>query len=167
VYPQFILKTANVLKVDCKLTRSGRLLNNSMPKYCVRQALKLIKSKNYKDLRITLLGLAFRGGVSDTRLSPTYDVIKELQKLKVKEIIVHDPIVKKDDHFSKHKNTVLVNDLDVALKGADLIMVIADHEEYKNLNRNKIEKSVLYDGRGIILEDKFRGVNHSMIGNIN
>ena len=167
VYPQFILKTAKVLKVDCKLTRSGRLLNNSMPKYCVRQALKLIKSKNYKDLRITLLGLAFRGGVSDTRLSPTYDVIKELQKLKVKEIIVHDPLVKKDDHFSKHKNTVLVNDLDVALKGADLIMVIADHDEYKNLNRNKVEKSVLYDGRGIILEDKFRGVNHSMIGNIN
>jgi nucleotide sugar dehydrogenase len=167
VYPQFILKTAKVLKVDCKLTRSGRLLNNSMPKYCVRQALKLIKSKNYKDLRITLLGLAFRGGVSDTRLSPTYDVIKELQKLKVKEIMVHDPLVKKDDHFSKHTNTVLVNDLDIALKGADLIMVIADHEEYKNLNGQKIEKSVLYDGRGIILEDKFRGVNHSMIGNIN
>jgi nucleotide sugar dehydrogenase len=167
VYPQFILKTAKVLKVDCKLTRSGRLLNNSMPKYCVRQALKLIQSKNYKDLRITLLGLAFRGGVSDTRLSPTYDVIKELQKLKVKEIMVHDPLVKKDDHFSKHTNTVLVNDLDVALKGADLIMVIADHEEYKNLNGQKIEKSVLYDGRGIILEDKFRGVNHSMIGNIN
>jgi nucleotide sugar dehydrogenase len=167
VYPQFILKTAKVLKVDCKLTRSGRLLNNSMPKYCVRQALKLIKSKNYKDLRITLLGLAFRGGVSDTRLSPTYDVIKELQKLKVKEIMVHDPLVKKDDHFPKHTNTVLVNDLDVALKGADLIMVIADHEEYKNLNGQKIEKSVLYDGRGIILEDKFRGVNHSMIGNIN
>jgi UDP-N-acetyl-D-mannosaminuronate dehydrogenase len=46
-------------------------------------------------------------------------------------------------------------------------MVIADHEEYKNLNGQKIEKSVLYDGRGIILEDKFRGVNHSMIGNIN
>ena len=166
VYPQFILKTAKVLKVDCKLTKSGRLLNNSMPKYCVRQALKLIKSKNYKDLRITLLGLAFRGGVSDTRLSPTFDVIKELQKLKVKEIIVHDPLVKKDDHFSKHTNTVLVNDLDVALKGADLIMVIADHEEYKNLNGKKIEKSVLYDGRGIILEDNFRGVNHSMIGNI-
>ena len=167
VYPQFILKTAKALKVDCKLTRSSRLLNNSMPKYCVRQALKLIKSKNYKDLRITLLGLAFRGGVSDTRLSPTYDVIKELQKLKVKEIIVHDPLVKKNDHFSKLTNTFLVNDLDVALKGADLIMVIADHQEYKNLNRNKIEKSVLYDGRGIILEDKFRGVNYSMIGNIN
>jgi nucleotide sugar dehydrogenase len=167
VYPQFILKTAKVLEVDCKLTRSGRLLNNSMPKYCVRQALKLIKPKKYKDLRITLLGLAFRGGVSDTRLSPTYDVIKELHKLKVKEITVHDPLVKRDDVISKHTNTTLINDLDVALKGADLIIIIADHDEYKKLNSNNIGKSMLYDGRGIISEDKLTGVNHAMIGNIN
>ena len=136
VYPQFILKTAKVLQVDCKLTRSSRLLNNSMPKYCVRQALKLIKPKKYKNLTITLLGLGFRGGVSDTRLSPTYEVIKELQILKVKEIRVHDPLVKKDDLLSRYRNTILTNDLDLALKGADLIMVIADHSEYKKLNRS-------------------------------
>ena len=38
VYPQFILKTAEVLQVDCNLTKYSRLLNNSMPKYCVTQA---------------------------------------------------------------------------------------------------------------------------------
>ena len=167
VYPQFILKTAKGLALDCKITRLGRLLNNSMPKYCVKQALRLVKPKKYKDLRITLLGLAFRGGVSDTRLSPTYDVMKELQKLKVKKIIVHDPLVKNDGLFSKYKNTFLVNDLDVALKGADLIIIMADHEEYKKLSNNSIGTSVLYDGRGIITEDKLTGVNHAMIGNIN
>jgi nucleotide sugar dehydrogenase len=167
VYPQFILKTAKDLALDCKITRLGRLLNNSMPKYCVRQALRLVKPKKYKDLRITLLGLAFRGGVSDTRLSPTYDVMKELQRLKVKEIIVHDPLVKSDGLFSKYKNTFLVNDLDLALKGADLIIIMADHEEYKKLSTNNIGTSVLYDGRGIITEDKLTGISHAMIGNIN
>ena len=167
VYPQFILKTAKVLQVDCKLTRSSRLLNNSMPKYCVRQALKLIKPKKYKNLTITLLGLAFRGGVSDTRLSPTYEVIRELQRLKVKEIRVHDPLVKKDDLLSRYRNTFLINDLDLALKGADLIMVIADHNEYKKLNSTNIGKSALYDGRGITMEDNLHGVRHAMIGNLN
>ena len=167
VYPQFILKTAKSLHVDCKLTRSGRLLNNSMPKYCVRQALKLLKSKSSKNLTITLLGLAFRGGVSDTRLSPTYDVVKELQKLKVKEIRIHDPLVKKDDLFSKYSNMFLINDLDLAIKGADLIIIIADHDEYKKLNNTNIGKSVLYDGRGIIMADNLQGVNYSMIGNLN
>jgi nucleotide sugar dehydrogenase len=167
VYPQFILKTAKSLQVDCKLTRSGRLLNNSMPKYCVRQALKLLKSKSSKNLTITLLGLAFRGGVSDTRLSPTYDVVKALQKFKVKEIRIHDPLVKKDDLFSKYSNMFLFNDLDLALKGADLIIIIADHDEYKKLNDTKIGKSVLYDGRGIIMADNLQRVNYSMIGNLN
>jgi UDP-N-acetyl-D-mannosaminuronate dehydrogenase len=45
-------------------------------------------------------------------------------------------------------------------------MVIADHEEYKTLNRNNIGKSALYDGRGIIMENKFSGVDHAMIGNL-
>ena len=166
IYPQFILKTAKMLEVDCKLTKSGRLLNNSMPKYCVTQALNLIKPKKYKNLRITLLGLAFRGGVSDTRLSPTYDVIKELQKVKVKEIIVHDPLVKKDDHLSKYANTYLMNDLEEALRETDLIMIIADHEEYKKLNPDNIGKSALYDGRGIIMKNKFSGSNNAMIGNL-
>ncbi len=150
VYPQFILKTAKVLQIDCKLTKYSRLLNNSMPKYCVRQALKLIHRKNLKDSTITLLGLAFRGGVSDTRLSPTYDVIKELQKLKVKEIRIHDPLVKKDNFIANYNNIILFNELSQAVKGADLVMIIADHNEYKKVNYEIFRNIALYDGRGII-----------------
>ena len=150
VYPQFILKTAKVLQVDCNLTKYSRLLNNSMPKYCVRQALKLIHRKNLKDSTITLLGLAFRGGVSDTRLSPTYDVIKELQKLKVKEIRIHDPLVKKDNFIANYNNIILFNELSQAVKGADLVMIIADHNEYKKVNYEIFRNIALYDGRGII-----------------
>jgi nucleotide sugar dehydrogenase len=165
VYPQFILKTAKVLKVDCNLTKYSRLLNNSMPKYCVRPALRLIHPKSLKDSTITLLGLAFRGGVSDTRLSPTYDVIKELQKLKVKEIRIHDPLVKKDDFISKYNNTFLFNEFSEAVKGADLVMIIADHEEYKKVNYDVFRNIALYDGRGIINTSNIILDNYSSIGN--
>jgi hypothetical protein len=165
VYPQFILKTAKVLQVDCNLTKYSRLLNNSMPKYCVRQALRLIHPKSPRDSTITLLGLAFRGGVSDTRLSPTYDVINELQKLKVKEIRIHDPLVKKDHFISKYNNTFLFNEFSEAVKGADLIMIIADHEEYKKVNYEVFQNIALYDGRGIINTDNIILDNYSSIGN--
>ena len=59
-----------------------------------------------------------------------------------------------------------MNDLEEALRETDLIMIIADHEEYKKLNPDNIGKSALYDGRGIIMENKFRGLNHAMIGNL-
>lgn len=166
VYPQFILKTAKVLQIDCNLTKYSRLLNNSMPKYCVRQALKLIHRKNLKDSTITLLGLAFRGGVSDTRLSPTYDVIKELQKLKVKEIRIHDPLVKKDNFIAKYNNIILFNELSQAVKGADLVMIIADHNEYKKVNYEIFRNIALYDGRGIINSAASIVLdNYSSIGN--
>ena len=164
VYPQFILKTAKVLQIDCKLTKYSRLLNNSMPKYCVTQALKLINPKNIKKSTITLLGLAFRGGVSDTRLSPTYEVIKELQDLKVKEIRIHDPLVKKDPFITTYDNIFLFSELSDAIKEADLVMVIADHEEYKKLNFEILQNIPLYDGRGIIDSENIISGKYSSIG---
>jgi nucleotide sugar dehydrogenase len=164
VYPQFILKTAKVLHIDCNLTKYSRLLNNSMPKYCVTQALKLINPKNIKKSTITLLGLAFRGGVSDTRLSPTYEVIKELQDLKVKEIRIHDPLVKKDPFITTYDNIFLFSELSDAIKGADLVMVIADHEEYKKLNFEILKNIPLYDGRGIIDSENIISGKYSSIG---
>ena len=165
VYPQFILKTAKSLKVECNLTKYSRSLNNFMPKYCVKQAVKLLKSKNFASLKITLLGLAFRGGVSDTRLSPTYEVIKELRKLKVKEIRVHDPLVKNDKFISKYDNIQLFNNLYESIKNTDLIIIIADHDEYKKLPFETLQKIPLYDGRGIINKDRNTLENYSSIGN--
>src|SRR5919198_2010885 len=137
VYPQFIIDTANRIKLDCNITKLGRAINDSMPAYCVQQAIKLLngrrRKKDVTNSVITLLGLAFRGGVSDTRLSPTYKVIEELQKLKVREIHIHDPLVKKDPFLSNEENIALTSDLSEALSGTDLIMLVADHPEYRML----------------------------------
>lgn len=165
VYPQFILNTAKSLKVNCNLTKYSRSLNNSMPKYCVRQAIKLLNSKNVDSTKITLLGLAFRGGVSDTRLSPTYEVIKELRKLKVKEIRVHDPLVKNDEFISKYDNIQLFNNFSESIVETDLIIIIADHDEYKKLPFDKLQDIPLYDGRGIFNKDNIVLDKYSSIGN--
>src|ERR687893_797201 len=72
VYPQFILHAANMIGVDCNIVRYGRTINDSMPAYCVEQAMKLIDVSDLSKCTVALLGLGFRGGVSDTRMSPTY-----------------------------------------------------------------------------------------------
>src|SRR5262249_26069431 len=94
VYPQFILHSAEQVKGNCPITKLSRAVNDAMPASCVKEAIKLLKIKprtetSFDGITVTLLGLAFRGGVSDTRMSPTYQVIKEFQKLQVKEIRVH------------------------------------------------------------------------------
>jgi nucleotide sugar dehydrogenase len=190
VYPQFILHTADRIKIDCNITRMSRNINDSMPAYCVEQAIKLLeeqeeemnndskKKKGREQLQkgfvnnksgkviITLLGLAFRGGVSDTRSSPTYKVIEEFQKLmKVKEIRIHDPLVIKDPTLSAGKqNIILTSNLNEAIQGADLVMLIADHPEYRTLTSADLGGIPVYDGRGILDRSKFNHLAFASIG---
>jgi nucleotide sugar dehydrogenase len=170
VYPQFILYTAEKVKVDCDITKLGRAVNDAMPAYCVREAVKLLDGKKKNEdksldlVTVTLLGLAFRGGVSDTRLSPTYEVMKEFQKMGVKEIRVHDPLVKIDPLLLEHQNVILSSDLTSALNGTDLIMIVADHAEYRGLTPDRLGGVPIYDGRGILDRTIFNDTTYATIG---
>jgi nucleotide sugar dehydrogenase len=162
VYPQFIIHAANISGVECKLVSLGRNVNNSMPAYCVEQALKLIDRSDLSKCTVALLGLGFRGGVSDTRLSPTYKVIEELKKLKVKEIRVHDPLVKRDPNLPH--DIILTSDLSKAAKNADLVMLISDHPEYLNITNEDLDNAPVYDGRGILDRSRFAASRFASIG---
>jgi nucleotide sugar dehydrogenase len=162
VYPQFILHTAKKSGVECRIISFGRNVNGAMPAYCVGQAMKLIDGSDVSKCIVALLGLAFRGGVIDTRLSPTYKVIKELKKLKVKEIRVHDPLVIRDPNLPP--DIMLTSDLSTAAKDADLVILISDHAEYHNISSEKLNGAPVYDGRGILDRSRFAASRFASIG---
>jgi len=155
IYPQFILDVATRNKINCRITKTARTINNDMPAYSLNNALKMLPRKGIRQSKITILGLAFRGGVSDTRLSPTYEIVKELTRLKIKDVIVHDPLVKEDNLISKYKNVKLVNNLDYAVTNRDLIILATNHQEYLVLNTSIIGQTPIYDGRGYLNPDDF------------
>jgi nucleotide sugar dehydrogenase len=162
VYPQFILHTANLIGVDCNIVRYGRTINDSMPAYCVMQAIKLIEGSDLSKCIVALLGLGFRGDVSDTRLSPTYRVIEELKRVKVREIRVHDPLVTKDPNLPH--DVVLTSDLSSVAKDADLVMLISDHSQYHDITKETLNGAALYDGRGILDGLRFPARKFASIG---
>lgn len=169
IYPQFVIDIARKNNVESPITTYGRLVNEHMPSYAVNEALSACQrvhcgTKAFKDYRITLLGLAFRGGVSDTRLSPTYRVIEELLKKGIKYIQVHDPLVICDSVLSRYPGVELKNDLKSSLKGADLVIIVADHAEYSDLDIQEIGNAIVYDGRGMVHTSKPFGLNLVTIG---
>ena len=158
VYPQFVLEAAKKVNAKGDLIRLARSINDDMPRYAVERAMALLeRHRNLREhpLVITLLGLAFRGNVSDTRLSPTYSVIDELKKYDVSEIRIHDPLVQRDPIVEKEENVVLYSDIKKAMAGADLVIVVANHNEYRSLNPDVIRNAVVYDGRRV-LSDNFK-----------
>jgi nucleotide sugar dehydrogenase len=162
VYPQFILHTASASGVECKIISLGRNVNDSMPAYCVEQALKLIDVAEVSKCIVALLGLGFRGGVSDTRLSPTYRVIEELKKLKVKEIRVHDPFITSDPNLPH--DIMLTSNLSEAAKNADLVILVSDHAEYRNITNEQLNGAAIYDGRGALDRSRFAALRFASIG---
>ena len=161
VYPQFVLDVANKMNVLCEVTNISRSINDGMPSYCVRQAIKLLKFSDLPKSKITILGLAFRGDVSDTRLSPTYAIITELQKFGVKNIRIHDPFVSNDPNLLNFDNVSLTSDLKKAIKDSDLIILSTDHQEYKKFGKTFFGNIPVYDGRGLL--DRNLGSKHKIL----
>jgi nucleotide sugar dehydrogenase len=169
IYPQFVLDIARKVSVDCPIVRHSRQINNAMPSYAVNEALRACrrnpsKTKRLEDYVVALLGLAFRGGVSDTRLSPTYQVIDELFRKGIKNLRVHDPLVLRDPILSEYEGVILSNDLTGSLKGADLVIIVSDHPEYSNLILDASGNAIVYDGRGILATSNLPEANLVSIG---
>jgi len=135
------------------LLQYSRKINDNMPKKCVNDSINMLMKNKIKpkNAKITVLGLGFRGEVTDTRLSPTYDVVNEFLK---KECIisVHDPYIFEDKTLPK--SVSLTKNLSEATENADLIFISSDHKTYSKLNSksfSKGKKSILFfDGRNIL-----------------
>lgn len=160
IYPQFVLNSAKEIGKDLRILEYSRSVNDAMPKKCVNDAIELLtkNKKNPKTSKIAVLGLGFRGEVTDSRLSPSYIVVEEFIKKKC-TVMIHDPFIFHDDNLPK--SIVLSSDLKSVLNEADLVFISTDHKQYKNLDSeifNNTKKPLLiYDGRNILTQSGIDG----------
>lgn len=119
VDPWFLVEAAPDLT---RLIRTAREVNDAQPQHVVRLALGLLAG--VKAPKVALLGVAYKGDVDDARESPAEGVVQGLEAAGV-QVACHDPHVRAWGH-------PLVP-LDEALAGADLMVVVAPHKAYRQL----------------------------------
>ncbi len=158
VYPQFLLHVASELGLDLRLTSLARRINESQPRFIARSIIAALirHGINPATSRIALLGLAFRGGVDDTRLSPTYGIVEGLLEygLRGSNIVVHDPYVSGDSYLES-RGIRLTGALEEALD-SHVIVVVTDHPEYRlsaHYLRQRNESAIVMDTRGVLVDD--------------
>jgi nucleotide sugar dehydrogenase len=154
-YPYFVLEKAEEDGLPMYLTRLARSINEGMPDYTISLAQKAMEEigKRFSDVKIALLGLAFRGDVADSRQSPTYELIDRLVEMNAR-IVIHDPFIEHDERLAS-KGIRLVNSIEDAVRDASLLIVVTDHSEYNEINLSKIvpmmtSPSAIVDGRTTI-----------------
>lgn len=122
-----------------KIIKLARDTNNSMPEFVCKNVEKIIENG-----KIAVLGVSYKGNTGDDRESPAYEIIAKLSKNY--EIAIHDPHIENPNFVS----------LEEAVENADLVLVLCDHNEFKNMDYELIKKSmknpVIFDTKNIIRE---------------
>ena len=100
---------------------------------------------------IAILGWAYKANTNDSRESAAIYIVKKLAQ-KGAYINIYDPLVSqktiKNDLLTYEIKTSYLeiqNKLSDCLSQSDLIAIVTEHKEFKNLETNK----VIFDGRGI------------------
>jgi UDP-N-acetyl-D-mannosaminuronic acid dehydrogenase len=134
----------------CRIVSLAREINDGMPNHILQIVKGLVESIN--DPVITVFGVAYKGGVDDTRETPALKFIKlaENEGYKIK---VHDPHVKEFEYG--------VLGLEESVRGSDCVVLITDHPEFKEINPTVIFKlmrtKIVVDTRNILNVERWSG----------
>jgi UDP-N-acetyl-D-mannosaminuronic acid dehydrogenase len=115
----------------CRIVSLAREINEGMPNHVLQCVKRLVA--RIKNPVITVFGVAYKGGVDDTRETPALKFLK-LAENEGYTVKVYDPYVKEFEYD--------VLGLEEAVKGSDCIVLITDHPEFKAVEPEGISKNM-------------------------
>ena len=122
---------------------------------------KILHNK-IKNKIICFLGVTFKANTDDLRDSSAINLISKFVK-KGAKINYYEPTGSKEI-LDKHKNVKYFDDLYLAVKKVDLIIIHTEWDEFKNLNFSKIKnnnkKVIIYDLRNLYDNKSFINKNN-------
>jgi len=152
VYPYFVLDVAAKHGVKLQITQLSRSINEQATEFFIGKIINATRflQKEPSHCNFALLGLSFRGGTSDTRLSPALKILSFIEKLGA-SIRVCDPLVEKIEG----KDYEVVKDWRRAAKGADVIIIASDHKEFHEIRMEEASELAgkdlaILDGKSVI-----------------
>ncbi|MFX1426950.1 MAG: nucleotide sugar dehydrogenase, partial [Promethearchaeota archaeon] len=137
-----------------RLLPYGRELNEFMPEHMVELMENALKEADKHDnLKVSLMGVAYKADCDDTRNTPTKRIVNFLKKRYHShniEYIAHDPWVREKNY----KETELTSDLEVAVNNSDVLLFVTNHKQYYSIDFDDLkkvmkEKPIIVDGRNI------------------
>jgi UDPglucose 6-dehydrogenase len=105
--------------------------------------------------KVLVLGISFKPDSDDLRDSPSLEIARRLSELGA-EVVIHDPValaaLKEPGKLKPEEN------LEVAAKDADLVILGTEWKEYRDLEpaKLKVKSKVIIDGRNVLDVNKWQ-----------
>ena len=150
IYPYFLSNVLLKHGFVAEIIRLARRINEYMPSIVVSLVERhRDKNKSPRDMRVAVLGVAFRGDIDDTRFSPTHDVVGLLVARGYRKIVAHDPYVRRDE-ILEDLGVEIIQDLGRVVNKSDIIIVLTRHSMYKGMKISKLLE--MADGKPLIVD---------------
>ena len=159
-----IINTADKFKTDLSVIKSVIKSNENRSLLLLKRIFHILKGK-VKNKKICFLGVTFKANTDDMRDSSSLSLIPSLVK-KGAKINYYDPTGEKDD-FKKLKNVSFSNNINVAIKNSDLIVIHTEWNDFKSINfKKKVEnkKFIIFDMRNIYSPAKMQELKIKYFG---
>ncbi|SFK70349.1 UDP-N-acetyl-D-mannosaminuronic acid dehydrogenase [Halogranum rubrum] len=141
VDPQFLTQSTT----DSRLISVARDINESMAVHTLRHVRRLLDGTAHA--RVTVLGVAYKGNVDDTRETPALRLLR-LAENEGFDVRASDP------HVDAADFAYPLSDLDTAVAGSDCLVVVTDHDAYADLDPERLasqmRRPAVVDTRGVL-----------------
>jgi UDP-N-acetyl-D-mannosaminuronic acid dehydrogenase len=138
-----------------RLIRCAREVNDSKPAWVVDKVKAAVSSLQatrsappIDKLTVSCLGLSFKANIDDTRESPAVDIVRTLAREHRGPVLVAEPHLKTLPNSLLGERVTLVPTVE-AVDRADVIVMLVDHEIFKQINLYSIGTRALIDTRGV------------------
>ena len=138
VDPWFIVAAA---PKEARLIRTAREVNDAKPHWVLDRV--RAKAERFKDPVIGCLGLSFKANIDDLRESPAMEITLELIRSGVGRVMACEP------NIEGGRGDLPLHEMDEVLREADILLVLVDHEEFKDIDRELLKEKVVIDTRGV------------------
>jgi UDPglucose 6-dehydrogenase len=153
-------KVGKIYNSPLSIVNSVINFNEKRKKDIENNIYKILHNK-IKNKIICFLGVTFKANTDDLRDSSAINLISKFIK-KGAKINYYEPTGSKEI-LDKHKNVKYFDDLYLAVKKVDLIIIHTEWDEFKNLNFSKIKnnnkKIIIYDLRNLYDNKSFINKN--------
>ncbi|MNZ98076.1 UDP-N-acetyl-D-glucosamine 6-dehydrogenase [compost metagenome] len=139
---------------QARLIRAAREVNDDKPewvlnkvKLAVAEFLQANPEKTAQEVTIACFGLAFKPDIDDLRESPALAITQTIVATHPGPVLAVEPNV--EELPEKLSNKLKLHALEQALAEADVIVLLVDHREFKDIPQTSLAGHKVVDTRGV------------------
>lgn len=145
VDPWFIVSSD---RENSNLIRTAREVNDGKPQWVIGKVKEAIATNS--EPVVAALGLAFKANIDDLRESPALNITRELAEVlnDAKVLAVEPNITEMPGELAELPNVELTEYAE-AIERADVVLVLVDHEEFKQVPATALAGKTVVDTKGL------------------